>query len=130
MHGRILLPGEVGPAFEPSLTLEGLREMIQDMRRLGQRIPNYIIVSEHERRDLNQELLGASKEAVAKADQAPEHDGQCIGFVEGVMVRSHPDVPRGKARLIYPPVVEEAKPLPSGKIISLPGEPAPKVISG
>ena len=119
MQGRILLQGVVGEAFEPSLTLEGLREMIQDMRRHGQRIPNYIIVSEYERRDLNQELLGASTKEVSKADQAPEHDGKCIGFVEGVMIRLHPEVPRGKARLIYPPVVEQAKPLPSGKVISL-----------
>lgn len=116
---QVIHPGEVGPQFEPSLTLGGIREMIQDLRRNGQRIPNYIIVSEHERRDLNQELLGTSAEAVAKADQAPDHDGQAIGFVEGVMVRSHPDVPRGRARFIYPPVVEGAKPLPSGKIISL-----------
>lgn len=114
---RIILPGEVGPQFEPSLTLEGIREMIQDLRRNGQRIPNYILVSEHERRDLNQELLADSKEDVAKSDQSPEHDGVAIGFVEGVMVRSHPDVPRGRARFIYPPVVEGAKPLPSGKII-------------
>lgn len=117
MQGRIVLPGEVGPQFEPSLTLEGLREMIQDLRRNGQRIPNYILVSEHERRDLNQELLAGSKEDVAKADQAPEHDGAAIGFIEGVMVGSHPDVPRGRARFIYPPMLEEAKPLPSGKII-------------
>lgn len=116
---RILQPGEVGAAFEPSLTLSGIREMIQDLRRQGQRIPNYIIVSEYERRDLNQELLGASTDEVAKEDQAADHDGQCIGFIDGVMVRSHPDVPRGKARFIYPPVVEQAKPLPSGKIISL-----------
>jgi hypothetical protein len=57
-------------------------------------------------------------EPVAKEDQRPEHDGQAIGVIEGVMVRSHPDVPRGKARLIYPPVAD-TKPLPSGKIISL-----------
>lgn len=116
---RIILPGEVGPQFEPSLTLEGIREMIRDLRRNGQRIPNYIILSEHERRDLNQELLGVSVDPVAKKDQAPEHDGEAIGFIEGVMVRSHPDVPRGRARFIYPPVVEDAKPLPSGKVISL-----------
>jgi hypothetical protein len=106
---RIILPGEVGQQFEPSLSLEGIREMIQDLRRANQRIPNYILVSEHERRDLNQELLGSSKEAVAKADQAPEHDGEAIGFIEGVMVRSSPDVPRGRARLIYPPVVKDVE---------------------
>ena len=119
MQGRILLPGEVGPQIGPALTLEGLRNMLQDMRRRGQRIPNIILVSEYERRDLNQDLLGASVGTVAKEDQRPEHDGEAVGFVEGVMVRSHPDVPRGKARFIYPPVVDQSKPLPSGKIISL-----------
>ncbi len=117
---RILLPGEVGDAFEPSLTLQGLREMIQDLRRRNQRIPNCIIVSEYERRDLNQEMLGISKDPVARIDQRPEHDGECIAFIEGVPVRSHRDVPRGKARFIYPPLLEQDKPLPSGKIISLP----------
>jgi hypothetical protein len=37
MQGRILLPGEVGSQIEPSLTLEGLREMFQDMRRRNER---------------------------------------------------------------------------------------------
>jgi len=104
---RVILPGEVGSQFEPALTLEGLRNFIQDLRRHGQRIPNIILVSEYERRDLNQELLGASTAPVAKEDQRPEHDGQAIGFIEGVMVRSHPDVPRGKARLLYPPVLKD-----------------------
>ena len=36
-----------------------------------------------------------------KADQAPAHDGVAIGIVEGVTILSHPDVPRGKARLLY-----------------------------
>lgn len=119
MQGRILLPGEVGAQLEPHLTLEGLRNLFQDMRRRGERMPSVMLVSETERRDLNQELLGASTEEVAKADQAPAHDGAAVGFIEGVMVRSHPDVPRGKARFLFPPVLEGAKPLPSGKIISL-----------
>lgn len=119
MPGRIILPGEVGSQIEPSLTWEGLNNLIGDLRKAGQRIPDVIIVSEHERRDLNQEILAHSSAEVSKEDQRPEHDGQCVGFIAGVMIRSHPDVPRGKARFIYPPVREEAKPLPSGKIISL-----------
>lgn len=105
--------------MEPRLTLDGLRDMLQDMRRVGQRIPKIILVSEHERRDLNQDLLGASTQDVAKEDQRPEHDGDAIGFIEGVMVRSHPDVPRGKARFIYSPVVRkvEQKLGGEGKII-------------
>jgi hypothetical protein len=107
--------------MEPALTLEGLRDLIQDMRKAGQRIPTIILVSEYERRDLNQELLGSSVDSVAKPDQRPEHDGIAIGIIEGVMVRSHPDVPRGKARFIYPPVLDKAKPLPSGKLIFIQG---------
>jgi len=101
---RLILPGEVGSQVEPRLTLEGLRDLLQDWRKAGRRIPNYILVSEYERRDLNQDLLAGSTQEVAKADQRPEHDGEAIGMIEGVMVRSHPDVPRGKARFIYPPV--------------------------
>lgn len=121
MPGRILLPGEVGAQLEPSLTFEGLRNMLADMRRRNQRMPQVVLLSEYDRRQVNQEILGASKEEVAKEDQRQEHDHDAIGFIEGVMFRSHPDVPRGKARFIYPPVIETDKPLPSGKIISLGG---------
>jgi hypothetical protein len=119
MSGRILIPGEVGSAIEPRLTLDGLRDMLQDMRRHNQRIPDVILVSEYDRRGLNQDLLGASVEDVDKEDQRPDHDRACIGVIEGVMVRSSPEIARGKARLVYPPVKEQAKPLPSGKLISL-----------
>lgn len=119
MTGRILLPGEIGAAIAPRLTLDGLRDLLGEMRRRGERMPVAIIVSETERRDLNQELLGASEEAVAKEDQRPEHDGRAIGIVDGVMIRSHPEVPVGKARLVYPPVKDDPKPLPSGKLYSI-----------
>jgi hypothetical protein len=69
MQGRILLPGEVGSQIEPRLTLEGLREHDPGPARERAAIPNVIIVSEYDRRDLNQELLGASDEDVAKDDQ-------------------------------------------------------------
>lgn len=118
---RILLPGEVGAQLEPSLTFEGLRNMLGDMRRRGVRMPNIVLLSEYDRRQVNQEILGASVQEVAKEDQRPEHDYDAIGFIDGVMFRSHPDVPRGKAHFIYPPVIDQTKPLPSGKIISLPG---------
>jgi hypothetical protein len=117
MQGRIILPGEVGSQIEPRLTVDGLRDLIQDLRRNGQRIPSVILVSERERRDLNQDLLSVSSAEVAMEDRRPEHDGAAVGVIEGVVIGSHPDVPRGKARFIYPPVLEEAKPLPSGKII-------------
>ena len=119
MSGRILLLGEVGAQLEPSLTFEGLRNMLGDLRRSGKRMPTIVLLSEYDRRQVNQEILGASVQEVAKDDQRPEHDNDAIGFIEGVPFRSHPDVPRGKARFIYPPVIEQDKPLPSGKIISL-----------
>jgi hypothetical protein len=118
MTGRILLPGEVGAQVEPSLTFEGLRNLLGDMRRLGQRMPSVVLLSEYDRRQVNQEILGASVDEVEKDDQRPEHDYHAVGFIEGVMFRSHPDVPRGKARFLYP-AVADTKPLPSGKIISL-----------
>jgi hypothetical protein len=97
----LILPGEVGEQFRLCLTLDGLRNMLQDLRRSGQRIPKVILVSEYERRDLNQELFGASTAPVSKDDQKPEHDGRAVGIIEGVVIRSHPEVGRGKARLLY-----------------------------
>jgi len=102
---RLILPGEVGSQIEPRLTVEGLRNLLQDWRKAGHRIPNIILVSEYDRRDLNQDLLAGSAHEVGKADQRPDHDGEAVGFIEGVMVRSHPEVPRGKARFLYPPEV-------------------------
>lgn len=113
---RIILPGEVCAEVVPRLTYDGLSMLLKDLRAAGQRLPIVIAVSEHERRDLNQEILGASVAPVAKADQVPEHDGAAIGFIEGVMIVSHPDVPRGKARLVYPPVLDQNVP-GTGKII-------------
>jgi hypothetical protein len=106
---RLILPGEVGSQLEPRLTVEGLRNLLQDWRRAGHRIPNIILVSEYDRRDLNQDLLAGSQHEVGKVDQRPDHDGDAVGFIEGVMVRSHPEVPRGKARFIYPPVRAEVR---------------------
>lgn len=120
MSGRILLLGEVGAQLEPSLTYEGLRNLLGDMRRRGERMPQIVLLSEYDRRQVNQQLLAASAQPVAKDDQRPEHDNDAIGIVEGVMFRSHPDVPRGKCRMVYPAVIEKDKPLPSGKFISLP----------
>ncbi len=118
---KVIIPGEVGSQIEPRLTVDGLRDLLQDWRRQGKRMPKVIMVSEHERRDLNQDLLSGSATEVAKDDQRPEHDGECIGYVEGVMVRSHPDVPRGKARFLFAAEVRnvEQKLGGEGLIISL-----------
>lgn len=76
--------------------------MLQAMRDAGQELPKAILVSEYDRRDLNQDLLAGSATEVLPEDQRPEHDGAAIGVIEGVIIKSHPEVPRGKARLIYP----------------------------
>jgi len=116
MQGRVILPGEVGSTIGPRLTVDGLRDMIQDLRRRGERIPTVIVVSERDRRDLNQDLLAASVAPVAKEDQRPEHDGHAIAIIEGVMIVSHHDVARGKAKLVFGPVVDQNK-AGTGKII-------------
>lgn len=98
---QIILPGEVGAQIEPRLTVEGLRDLIQDLRRMKQRIPSYIVVSEYDRRDLNQDLCAGAKSLSGDDVESNEHDFKAVGFIEGVMVRSHPDVPRGRARFVY-----------------------------
>jgi hypothetical protein len=99
-----------GEVLRPRLTVEGLREMIGDLRQLvAQRkipcLPRAIYVSESDRRDINQDLLAGSVEAVAKDDQRPEHDGQAIGVIEGVVILTDHELAPGKARVIFPPPV-------------------------
>lgn len=93
--------GGLSEALEPRLTVDGIRALLADLRAAERPIPKAILVSEYDRRGLNQDLLGGSVEPVAKADQAPEHDGQAIGVIEGVVIKSHPLIARGKARLVY-----------------------------
>ena len=82
------------------LTLESVREMINDLRARG--LPaNVVMVSEYDKRDLKQELM-------AMGEPLSDTDEDVIGFIQGCMVVSHPDVPRGKARIIK----YEANPIP------------------
>ena len=90
----------IGEVFRPTLTVDGLRNLLQDRRTAGLPMPRAIIVSEYERREINQDLLGGSVSPVAKPDQAPEHDGQAIGVIEGVLILSAPEIGKGKARLV------------------------------
>lgn len=120
---RIILPGEVGFTVEPRLTVDGLRDMLQDMRRAGRRMPNAILVSEYDRRDLNQDLMAGAVHEVAKEDQRPEHDGQAIGMIEGVVIGSSPHVARGKARLVYPPEKKEVNDRLGGEGVIMIGGP-------
>jgi len=92
-----------GDAIRPRITVDGLRSLLADLRKAGKAIPKAIILSEYDRRELNQDMLAGSVTPVAKEDQTPEHDGKAIAVIEGVPVFSHRDVSKGKARLIYPP---------------------------
>jgi hypothetical protein len=97
----VILPGEVGSQIEPRLTVEGLRDLLQDWRKAGKRMPSYLVVSEYDRRDLNQDLCAGAKSLDGDDVESTDHDFKAIGFIEGVMVRSHPEVPRGRCRFVY-----------------------------
>lgn len=90
----------IGELIRPHLTVDGLRSLIADLAKTGS-APRAILVSEYDRRELNQDLLAGSIAPVAKDDRRPAHDGQAVGVIDGVIVASHPDVARGKARLVF-----------------------------
>lgn len=93
----------LGEAIEPRLTVDGLRNLLLDLRRARKPLPKAILVSEYDRRELNQDLLAGAANDVDMLDKRPEHDLHAIGVIEGVIVRAHPDIARGKARLIFGP---------------------------
>lgn len=66
-----------------------------------------ILVSEYDRRDINQDLCQGAK-AIGEDAERPEHDGRAIGIIEGVPILSHGDIPRGRARLCYQPAKQPA----------------------
>lgn len=91
---------KIGAESFQRLTVDGLRDMIGDLRKTGY-VPTAILLNEHDRRDMNQDLMSCSVSDVSKQDQTPDHDGKAIGVIEGVMILSHREVSRGKARLVY-----------------------------
>lgn len=58
-----------------------------------------MLVSSHEKRDLKQEIMAGSKLHFKDAEEA-DHDQRAIGFLGGIPILSHKDVPRGQARII------------------------------
>lgn len=105
-------------ALQPRMTVDGLRNLIQDLRRSPHGAPALILVSEYDRREINQDLMAGSVVEVAKEDQNPLHDGFAIGVIEGVMISSHSAIARGKCRCCYP--IPEKQPIRlggEGKII-------------
>lgn len=86
------MPGRLAISFE------GLRLLIADLHHRGVK-PAAILVSLHEKRDLKQELMSMSKQHSPDAEDA-NHDLRAIGFIGGIPIISHKDVPRGEARII------------------------------
>ena len=82
------------------LTLDSVREMINDLRARG--LPaKFVMFSEHDKRELKQELMELG-ESLAVSDE------DVIGFIQGCMVISHRDVPRGTARILMPEKVSNS----------------------
>lgn len=81
-----------------AISFEGLRLLVSDLHKQGIK-PAAILVSEHEKRDLKQELMAMSKQHSKDAEEA-DHDLKTIGFIGGIPIISHKDVPRGQARII------------------------------
>jgi hypothetical protein len=81
-----------------AITLDGLRQLIKDLHAQGIK-PAAILVSEHDKRDIKQEVKALSKQH-AKSSEAKDADKRELCLVSGVPVVSHRDCPRGKARVI------------------------------
>jgi hypothetical protein len=99
-HGGYIDGQPVSEALRLRLTVDGLRDLIQDQRRQGFK-PSIILVSETDRRDLNQDLMAGSVIPVAKADE--NTDFEAIGVIEGCRVASHPSVSTGSVRIVDEP---------------------------
>lgn len=81
-----------------AISFEGLRLLVADLHKQGVK-PAAILVSEHEKRDLKQELMAMSKQHSKDAEEV-DHDLKAIGFIGGIPIISHKDVPRGQARIV------------------------------
>lgn len=81
-----------------AISFEGLRTLIAECHAKGVK-PAAVLVSPYEKRDLKQELMAMSKQHTKDAEQA-DHDLIAFGFIGGIPIMSHKDVPRGQARII------------------------------
>jgi hypothetical protein len=86
------------PVGRLAISFDGLRQLIADQRAAGVQLAA-ILVSEHDKRDLKQELMAHSKQHTPDAEDA-DHDLHTIGFIGGIPIVSHKAVSAGKARLI------------------------------
>lgn len=77
------------------LTIDGLREMVQDLRKAGT-VPAYILVSPTDARDVTAEVMSLAKETLPGITS----EKGSVAIIEGIPVLARPDVPRGKAWII------------------------------
>lgn len=87
-----------GDKLELRLTVDGLRDLIQDQVRAGHSL-KCLLINETDRRDLNDDLMASSAAPISAGDAA--NNFKHISIIEGVPVFSNPSVERGKARIIY-----------------------------
>jgi len=84
---------------EPTLTVAGLRELIEDLRRAG-RVPRAIVLSAHDKNSIKDELEGdGQKHKVDDREKDPTLD-EVVAIILGVPILSHPEISRGRARII------------------------------
>lgn len=79
-----------------ALTLDGLRNLILDLRAAGQ-VPGAILLSEREKKDIKLEIMAAAAEVSDDAEDTLDH---CLAMIGGVPVVSHPLVTPGKCRIL------------------------------
>jgi hypothetical protein len=80
------------------LTIAGLRELVTDLRIAG-KLPQAILISKADARDVKFELMAGSKEHSKDAEETVD---SAIAFVEGIPVMTHPHIERGKCRILLP----------------------------
>lgn len=102
MSDLILVPVEIGRSQDrPRFTVDGFLQLVKDLTKQHGRKPSAIILSEYDRRELNQEVMSTSKTAVAKEDQRESHDGAAISYIDGVAFVSERGQSRGTCRPVF-----------------------------
>lgn len=79
-----------------AITLDGLRNLIRDLRAAGQG-PAAILVSEFEKKDLKFEMMSLAKATTPDAEATVD---RAVCIIDGVIVMSNKSVPRGRAWLV------------------------------
>ena len=89
------------PVFADRLGIswEGLRQLIADAKAQGIDVA-VLLVSEHDKIDLKEELIATAKAINMQPKDYSNNYKNQIAFLDGVIIASHKDVDRGKARLI------------------------------